>query len=93
MRKDILLVDNDLQIDGEDFLLGNSDNQYVQDIIEAEKGWYKLSPFLGVGVMKYLNSAIDINTISKEIKKELESDGYKNPLIKIDSEGKITVGV
>ena len=93
MRKDVLLVDNDLQIDVNDFLIGSSDNQYVQDIIEAEKGWYKLSPFLGVGVMKYLNSSIDISAISKEIKKELESDGYKNPLIKVDAQGKITVGV
>lgn len=74
---DILLNSTgNLLIQAGDFVVGISDEQHVQDTIIADKGWYKRNPADGVGVGKYLNSSGQQAKLQKEIKKELQKDGY-----------------
>lgn len=92
--KDILLDnDGDLFIDSisGDFSIGLSDEWHIQDIIQADKGWYKEFPSLGVGIEKYLNSSGTEQEIVRNTKLQLQSDGYnvKNTLASFDGNGEL----
>lgn len=76
--QDILLNnDNELQFFNGDFLVGNSDNQHVQTIIEANKGNFLETPTLGVGIVEYKSSNISAAELEKRVRIELQKDGYK----------------
>ena len=77
MRQDILLDNNnDLQLYNGDFVIDNSDQQHVEHIVHAQKGEYKASPELGVGIEQMLNSEEPMEFLI-EAKKNLEYDGQK----------------
>lgn len=70
----------DLAIVDGDFVLEESDNFHIQDILIAQKGSFRFYPTLGVGLDNFLNSPIDSrtkNTLAKEIRKNLEQDNFK----------------
>jgi hypothetical protein len=92
MRVDLILENNDLKIDANDFLISTSDQQNAELAIYSEKGWYKLSPFFGAGINSKLNSTMDINAITRLIKQELSSDGYPNANVLIQGD-KISVAL
>jgi len=76
--KDILLTDgNELQTLRGDFLVGESDAQHVQHIIEATKGNFLENPTLGVGITEFRNGNISLAELSKRVRLELQKDGYK----------------
>lgn len=76
-RQDIVLIDGILAItDDGDFLLGDSDEQHIQDTINAFPGWWKENPGDGVGAMQYLNSSGTEQSLTRAIKLQLQSDGY-----------------
>lgn len=75
-RKDILLQNDDLQIRGGDFVVGESDLQHVYLIIRLAKGNIKQFPLIGVGEERFLNGTIDGN-LRRELQLQLESDGYR----------------
>ncbi len=87
--------DRELVIANGDFVADSSDNQHVQLIFEAQKGELRHAPYLGFGAGRYLKKT---NTTEREflrnLKVELEKDGYKSPEITIDFElNKIMVDV
>ena len=73
---DINLTDGELNFDGGDFNIKLSDAQHQEDIIAEEKGSYKQYPLLGVGVIKYIGSSGAKLTLQREIRLQLETDGY-----------------
>ena len=86
---DILLDDGtgnpyntgDLLFTSGDFTIGESDKQHVQDTILAFAGWWKQYPNDGVGLYNYINSSRNLQKLSKDIKTQLQLDGYTvNPL-------------
>ena len=87
--------DGDLFIDPitGDFKIDFSDQQHIQDIIEASQGEYKEFPALGVGIEAYLNSAGTEQTIERSVKLQLQSDGYSvsGASVSFDQNGKLTV--
>lgn len=86
MSTDFVLKNNDLFINPEtgDFLVGESDTQHVQDIINSNVGWWKEFPTLGVGIKKYLGNPGGIQVVKRAVKIHLKSDGYRvdNVIIK-----------
>ncbi len=91
--KDFKIIDNDLYINSNgDFEVGLSDPQHVQDIIQSFKGWWKEFPLIGVGIDFYKGSVGTIQQIKKEIKQQLEFDGYRIDDLEIgeDFEAKIS---
>lgn len=74
---DILIGDdNDLIFDGGDIKIGASDKQSMRSTINAWPGWWKEFPSVGVGISKYLNSSGKNQEIQRNIKLQLESDGF-----------------
>ena len=82
-KGDLLIVDGDLVVD-------YSDNQHQEHIILADKGDFKETPELGVGIMNLLSDD-DPMSILIEIKKNLEYDGLKVKNVKFDEDSKIIV--
>jgi len=76
-RQDIKLTDSqDIVIDSGDFKIIESDVQHVQDIINSYPGWWKQYPLLGVGIQFYNAGPQSDDLILREIKIQLDSDGY-----------------
>lgn len=89
------LQDNggDLLIKDGDFVFGASDNDHVEDIISAFAGEWKEFPLVGVGIMKYLNSAGSESEMQQVTKQQLKADGYdvKKILFDVAPNGTITI--
>ena len=65
-----------------------SDEDHIQDTIQATQGSYKESPQDGVNIQAYLNSQGQGQTLAREIIVQLKSDLYvvNNPIINITSD-------
>ena len=87
--KDIKLIENDLDFLDGDFAIGASDEQHVEDIIRAYVGHYKEYPTLGVGIDLYVNSSGSQLELQRNIKFQLESDGFTVNNVIVDQEGKV----
>jgi len=85
--EDIDLVDNELNFDDGDFKVDFSDPQHQEDIIAEEVGSYKQYPLLGVGVTKYLNSSGAKLALQRNIRLQLETDGYYINEIRFNDSG------
>lgn len=78
-----LLVDsnNDLIVENGDFVVGEADQQHMESIIISSKGDWKQHPLVGVGINQYTNAPLTriIKTeLEKEMRLQLEVDGFKN---------------
>ncbi|QSS96582.1 hypothetical protein [Psychroflexus sp. ALD_RP9] len=81
-RNDILLDEaNELKIQNGDFVIGVADLQHVNHIIEAHPGEYKEFPQVGFGVRSYLKSNTTKTAFKRNLRVQLNFDGYVNPLI------------
>lgn len=84
MRTDILLNDEfDLIDNGEEWAEGESDEQHVQLLTFLQKGELKEFPFVGFGIQRRLKGVPDKARFIRELKVELENDGYSNPTITV----------
>ena len=82
---------NDLEISNGDFVIGNSDQQNVQNIIQAHKGQFYQTPLIGVGILSEMNSAVTLQNIKNRIRTNLLIDGYDPDGIEIDKNFIVTV--
>lgn len=82
MRDDILL-DNDFDLidNGTEWEEGESDQQHVEMLMLLNKGELKEFPFVGFGAYRRINSVFDKAKTVRELKIELENDGYNNATI------------
>jgi hypothetical protein len=89
--RDIKLTDNDLEFQQGDFLITNSDQQHIEDIVEAFQGSYKEFPLLGVGIRQYINSAGAQDEVQSLVQLQLESDGYTVNSVILGDQGNIYI--
>ncbi|NNV54521.1 hypothetical protein [Limnovirga soli] len=75
----------DLLIENGDFVFGESDMQHIQLILALEPGELKESPLTGVGIKKQINGSFD-GAVRREIKLQLEADGYSTTNLVITPE-------
>lgn len=76
---DVLHDKGDLLFSEGDFAVGASDEQHIDDIVWGEKGNFRESPALGVGIMQYINSphtTLTRTELEGKIKRQLEFDGF-----------------
>jgi len=88
MAKDFVLKDGDLQIRGGDFVVDESDQQHVEDLLLAHKGEYTQNPVLGIGISSYLRAPVDARIrqkLERDIKLQIEADGGKNVSVSVGS--------
>ena len=84
---DFINANNDIQV-------YESDDDHIQDTIEANIGTYKEFPTDGVGVDNYLNSAGQSQIISREIQLQLKADKYNIiPIVSFDADGKLIIEI
>lgn len=76
-----------------DWVLDISDEQHVQDTINANPGWWKENFQDGVGIRKYQNSSGQGQVLARSIKQQLESDLYQvgTPVVKYNSDGTLFI--
>lgn len=87
MAKDIIYTD-DMEFLGGDLKVDTSDLQHIEHILIAFPGNYKASPWLGIRIEDYKNATLSpktVQTLEREIKLHLDSDGAKNTFVQIDS--------
>jgi hypothetical protein len=95
-RIDIALLNNDLAFKDGDFFYEIADTQHIVDTINAFPGWWKEFPAEGVGIMQYNKSNIDTQEINRNVKVNLQADGYvvKSPaVVTIDSGGALNINL
>ena len=81
---DFLLDDDgDILIQNGDFVIGLSDENHIQDLIESFVGWWKEFPSVGVGIKQYQGSAGKEQEIEQSIKLQLQKDGYNISLVRV----------
>ena len=66
----------DLLIQGNDFAIGLSDTQHIQDLVLSFIGTWKEFPSIGVGLKQYQGSAGKEQSIEQAIQLQLSADGY-----------------
>lgn len=81
---------DDLAIDGGDFLVGTSDPQHVYHILLNSQGSYKQYPLTGVGKPRIINGTFD-GALRREIQLQLESDGIRLTSVVLDERTGINV--
>ena len=86
MQDFLLDEDGDLLIQNGDFVIGNSDNQNVEDIISSFAGEWKEFPFVGVGLIQYLKSQ-DGQKATNIIKTQLQADGFDVKSVQVNPQG------
>ncbi|MCE7990442.1 MAG: oxidase [Roseivirga sp.] len=88
---DILLDEGfDLQIENQDFNIGESTRQNQGLILMANKGEFKQHPFMGVGLKLYVEDD-RLGALRVELTKQLELDGMKVERVNVFSNGKLEI--
>ncbi len=76
--KDILLDDNmDVKALQGDFEVNDATFQNQQLLLISEKGEWKQSPVVGVGIMSFLLDDVTVHELHQEIQKQFNLDGMK----------------
>ena len=94
MRKDIAFVVDDLVFSSNgDLMHVESDEQHIQDTINADVSWWKENATDGVGILNWLGGPALKQKLQKKLRLELESDGYRvsNPIVKFEPNGDLTI--
>lgn len=79
MVKDILTNElNELIIQEGDFVIESSEEQHIEAILRSEKGHWKESPMMGVGIVSEVNSTGRIENLEREIMLQLKVDDWQN---------------
>lgn len=83
MNRIDFLVENDnvLRIENGDFVVGLSDVQHVDHIITAQPGEFKQFPLVGFGVQNYLKTNTPETKFKRDLRVQLNYDGYIYPNI------------
>lgn len=82
MNKDILHNDiGDLHFENGDFKIGVSDQQHIGDLFIAQPGENKEYPLCGFGAIRYIKRIITESEFKRDLKLQLEYDGYLNTTI------------
>lgn len=86
MRQDLSLNENDdLIIANGDLVVKTSDEQHVNHLLKANKGYYKEFPTTGCGLIAFIKKQNADKLIEHEISTQLNADGYLTNNLSIDN--------
>lgn len=89
--KDVLLDESfDLQINSDDFVMGDSTHQNQGLILLANKGEFRQFPFVGVGLKLYIEDD-RLGAMRAELAQQLELDGMTVKNIAILTNGTVEI--
>lgn len=81
---------NELLIVNGDFVRGESTRQHQKNLLLANKGAYKQSPEIGVGLIDFLNDD-DPGEMMREIRLQFAADGMIVESLGFGSDGKLQI--
>ncbi|AMO19231.1 hypothetical protein [Flavobacterium columnare] len=82
MRQDILRDETgDLAFVNGDFFVSQSNQQHIEDIIDLQLGELKEFPLAGFGAINYIKRTITADEFKRDLKIQLNYDGYNNVVI------------
>lgn len=86
MAKDIALdIEGDLLIQNGDFVIADSDEQHIQDIIQANKGDFREAPLLGGEIDAYRNApGARLRAFEVHLRKILTLDHFEVNTLKVN---------
>jgi hypothetical protein len=84
---------SDLLIESGDFVLSHSDGMHMEHIIYSNLGYWRNAPLVGVGIEYYLNASVGTADVKREIKIQLEADGYQVQSIDVAFKPTLTVAI
>ena len=87
--RDIQINNGELKIENGDFCVEDSHAQHEELILLAQKGNFRESPDLGVGIADYLN-AEDFGGLSVQLKREMKKDGIQVRKLEVNN-GKLKI--
>lgn len=91
-RRDLIVDETDeLKIKNGDFVVDDADMQHVEHIIQVQKGEYKEFPLLGFGVQGYLKTNTPPFEFKRDLKIQLEYDGYKNANLSLTNDYQLSI--
>lgn len=83
--------DFDLEIRNGDFVTGESTQQHQRDLLLAQKGEYRQSPTIGVGIVDYLLGNETEDEFRRNVTKEFEADGMQVRKITVENFAEIKI--
>lgn len=89
MAKDVMM-NPDLMIADGDFEVAVSDNQEIQNILDAHQGEFRQWPLIGFGIDDWLLAPLDLAKFRKDVSLQLRLDGFKKPQVTLEG-GQLTV--
>lgn len=91
-RYDLLQNSNSIVIQNNDLVIAESDDQHIEDTINANVGYWKENPLDGVNIRSYLKGVNVEQTLERSVKLNLQSDGYNaRPKVGYNSKGELVV--
>lgn len=92
MATDFLYDENgDIAIKDGDLVIGDATFCHVEDLLLAERGFYKFSPLSGIGINRILLDEVDTDEVLKQVRSGLEADGFKPTKLLLTNDGKIEI--
>ncbi|QHB38608.1 hypothetical protein pippi81_gp044 [Flavobacterium phage vB_FspM_pippi8-1] len=89
ITKDIKFEEDIVIVNG-DFLLFNSDEVHIENILKANKGFFFENPLVGLGIIRELNGSKTIQELKQDIRRQLVLDNFSVQLVEI-KEGEINI--
>lgn len=83
ITKDISF-DEDIVISNGDFLLFNSEEIHIENILKANKGYFFETPLIGYGIINGLNGSKSTQEQKQDIRRQLTLDNYNVQLVQVD---------
>lgn len=60
-----------------DFVLANSEAQDIDLLLTSEPGEFREDPAVGAGLRSWVNHAVDVAQLAKDIRLALQGDGFQ----------------
>jgi len=76
-----ILVARSFTETGDDFTVGEPENQYIEYLLFSSEGHWKEFPTIGVNLWQYLQGNTSPQIIESKIKRNMQADVFKNPLV------------
>lgn len=83
ITKDISF-DEDIVISNGDFLLFDSEEVHIENILKANRGYFFETPLIGYGIINELNGSKSIQEQKQDIRRQLTLDNYNVQLVQVD---------
>lgn len=81
------IFEGDILISNGDFVVQDSDQYHINDIIEANRGQYYQYPDIGYGAGKLLNAIYNKAKLNQEVEDALRKDFYDLNEVIVEGEG------